>query len=116
MIQGGDPLTKDPEPKRAPGAPGDPAIKVKAEFNDRHHDRGVLSMARSQDPIQQAASSLSAMAPRGFWTINHRVGKLIKGDDVLEKMPADADASAGPAETNGWGSRSIKIVAGDFSE
>src|SRR5258708_3952253 len=49
MIQGGDPLTKDPSKEGAWGT-GDPGYKVKAEFNDRHHDRGVLSMARSQDP------------------------------------------------------------------
>jgi peptidyl-prolyl cis-trans isomerase B (cyclophilin B) len=49
MIQGGDPLTKDPG-KEAMWGTGDPGYKIKAEFNDRSHTRGVLSMARSQDP------------------------------------------------------------------
>ena len=49
MIQGGDPLTKDPA-KEAMWGTGDPGYKVKAEFNDRKHVRGVLSMARSQNP------------------------------------------------------------------
>ena len=49
MIQGGDPLTKDAS-KEAMWGTGDPGYKVKAEFNDRHHDRGVISMSRSQDP------------------------------------------------------------------
>src|SRR6185437_14883792 len=49
MIQGGDPLTKDPKMEARWGT-GDPGYKIKAEFNDRHHDRGVLSMARSNDP------------------------------------------------------------------
>src|SRR5215467_1106991 len=47
MIQGGDPLTKDQNAESRWGT-GDPGYKIKAEFNDRHHDRGVLSMARSQ--------------------------------------------------------------------
>src|ERR1700677_1332361 len=48
MIQGGDPNTKDParEPLWGQGGPG---YTINAEFNDRHHDRGVLSMARSSD-------------------------------------------------------------------
>src|SRR6187401_1647376 len=49
MIQGGDPLTKDPAAENRYGT-GDPGYKIKAEFNDRSHERGVLSMARSSDP------------------------------------------------------------------
>src|SRR5215469_5222895 len=44
MIQGGDPLTKDPRAERSWGT-GDPGYKIKAEFNERPHVRGVLSMA-----------------------------------------------------------------------
>ena len=29
---------------------GGPGYKIKAEFNDTHHEKGVLSMARSQHP------------------------------------------------------------------
>src|ERR1022692_1234207 len=49
MIQGGDPLTKDTA-KEARWGTGDPGYKIKAEFNSRGHDRGVISMARSNDP------------------------------------------------------------------
>lgn len=49
MIQGGDPLTKDPA-KESQWGTGDPGYKIKAEFNDRPHVRGVLSMARSGHP------------------------------------------------------------------
>src|SRR6478609_10766625 len=49
MIQGGDPLTKDAAAEARWGT-GDPGYKIKAEFNDRPHVRGVLSMARSQNP------------------------------------------------------------------
>src|SRR2546422_2403290 len=43
MIQGGDPLTKDPKRERDWGT-GGPGHNVKAEFNDRSHQRGGLSM------------------------------------------------------------------------
>src|SRR5262245_15558356 len=49
MIQGGDPLTKDPSQEARWGT-GDPGYKIKAEFNDRHHDRGVIAMDRAHDP------------------------------------------------------------------
>src|SRR5712692_10020194 len=47
MIQGGDPLTKETNAEHRWGT-GDPGYKLKAEFNDRAHTRGVISMARSQ--------------------------------------------------------------------
>lgn len=48
MVQGGCPNTKVGA-KGVPGT-GGPGHKVRAEFNDKPHKRGVLSMARSQDP------------------------------------------------------------------
>lgn len=48
MIQGGCPNTKAGA-KGIPGT-GGPGHKVRAEFNDKPHKRGVLSMARSADP------------------------------------------------------------------
>src|SRR5690349_14136793 len=41
MIQGGDPLTKDKENTAQYGT-GGPGQRVKAEFNDRPHVRGIL--------------------------------------------------------------------------
>ena len=49
MIQGGDPLTKD-ESKQSRWGTGDPGYKIDAEFSKKSHTKGVLSMARSQDP------------------------------------------------------------------
>src|SRR5271167_3425430 len=49
MIQGGDPLTKDPNQEAAWGT-GGPGYTIKAEFNDHSHVRGVISMARTPDP------------------------------------------------------------------
>ncbi len=86
MIQGGDPKTKDVA-KEAEFGTGDPGYKIKAEFNDRKHVRGVLSMARSRDP-DSAGSQFFIMldnAPH----LDHQYtgfGKLIKGEDVLMKI------------------------------
>src|SRR6202795_400559 len=49
MIQGGDPNSKDPAKENRYGE-GGPGYKIKAEFNDHSHERGVISMAREPDP------------------------------------------------------------------
>src|SRR5688500_18867589 len=50
MIQGGDPNTKDLSAPRSRHGTGGPGTNVKAEFNDTPHKRGIVSMARAQDP------------------------------------------------------------------
>jgi peptidyl-prolyl cis-trans isomerase B (cyclophilin B) len=86
MIQGGDPLTKDPSMEARWGT-GDPGYKIKAEFNKKSHTRGVLSMARSQDP-NSAGSQFFICHDRATFLDGQYTafGKLIKGDDVLEKI------------------------------
>ncbi len=86
MIQGGDPLTKDANAEERWGT-GDPGYKVKAEFNDRSHERGVISMARSNDPDSAGSQFFICHGNASF--LDHKYtafGKLIKGDDVLEKI------------------------------
>jgi peptidyl-prolyl cis-trans isomerase B (cyclophilin B) len=86
MIQGGDPLTKDPAAEARWGT-GGPGYTIKAEFNDRPHDRGVLSMARSQDPDSAGSQFFICHGNARFLDRNYTAfGKLIKGDDVLEKI------------------------------
>ena len=86
MIQGGDPLSKDLSQEGRWGT-GGPGYNIKAEFNDRHHDRGVISMARSSDP--DSAGSQFFICHGSPRQLDHQYtafGKLIKGDDVLEKI------------------------------
>jgi len=86
MVQGGDPLTKDPA-KEAQWGTGDPGYKINAEFNDRSHVRGVLSMARSQDPNSAGSQFFICHGNPSFLDKQYTTfGKLIKGDDVLEKI------------------------------
>jgi len=86
MIQGGDPLTKDPAKEDMWGT-GGPGYQIKAEFNDHPHVRGVISMARSQDPDSAGSQFFICHGDPAF--LDHQYttfGKLIKGDDVLEKI------------------------------
>jgi len=86
MIQGGDPLTKDPEAEDTWGT-GGPGHKVKAEFNDKPHVRGVLSMARSQHPDSAGSQFFICLADARFLDRQYTAfGKVIKGDDVLGKI------------------------------
>ena len=86
MIQGGDPLTKDAANESRWGT-GDPGYKIKAEFNDRHHDRGVLSMARSEHPDSAGSQFFICHGTPRFLDRKYTAfGKLIKGDEVLEKI------------------------------
>ncbi len=48
MVQGGDPNTKTDN--KGSWGQGGPGYNIKAEFSSRSHLRGIVSMARSQDP------------------------------------------------------------------
>jgi peptidyl-prolyl cis-trans isomerase B (cyclophilin B) len=86
MIQGGDPNTKDPAKESIWGT-GGPGHTVQAEFNDRSHTRGVLSMARSSDPNSAGSQFFICHGNAAFLDGKYTAfGKLIKGDDVLEKI------------------------------
>ena len=89
MIQGGDPLTKNPD-KEADWGTGGPGYTIPGETNtrvDRGHVRGVLSMANSGSPDTAGSQFFICLAPvaqldGGYTTF----GKLIKGDDVLTRL------------------------------
>src|SRR5205823_426815 len=117
MIQGGDPLTKDPAKESRYGT-GDPGYKIKAEFNDRSHERGVLSMARSSDPDSAGSQFFICLA--NVSRLDHQYtafGKLIKGDDVLGKIGdievTTSDSGERSKPTKRVTVESIKIVPAD---
>lgn len=85
MIQGGCPNTK----KGAKGMPGtgDPGYKVKAEFNERSHQRGVISMARSQHPDSAGCQFFICHGDASFLDRQYTAfGKLSAGESVLEAI------------------------------
>ncbi len=99
MIQGGDPNTKDEKDKSKYGM-GDPGYKIKAEFNDRPHVRGAVSMARSQDPDSAGSQFFIVVkdAPQlnGKYTV---FGEVVKGVEVADKIVSQQrDARDNPLE------------------
>ncbi|MEP6956096.1 MAG: peptidylprolyl isomerase [Chthoniobacterales bacterium] len=112
MIQGGDPLTKD-ESKQSRWGTGDPGYKIDAEFNDKSHTRGVLSMARSQDPNSAGSQFFICHGEPKF--LDHQYtafGKLIKGDEVLEKI-ATTQTTPPDRPVTRMNVESVKIVPAD---
>ncbi len=87
MIQGGDPNTK-PGVGGPPGQ-GGPGYTIKAEFNSTHHSRGILSMARAQDPDSAGSQFFITVADAGFLDNQYTVfGQVVKGMDVVDKIVA----------------------------
>ena len=82
MIQGGDPLSKSADNPRV--GTGGPGYSIPAEFNDKPHVRGVLSMARSQDPNSAGSQFFICLADARFLDRQYTgFGELIEGDDIL---------------------------------
>ena len=112
MIQGGDPKTKDANKENEWGT-GDPGYKINAEFSDRSHKRGVLSMARSADPNSAGSQFFICHGEPTFLDGKYTTfGKLIKGDDVLEKI-ATTKTHPQDRPDKRMGVISVKIVSAD---
>ncbi len=88
MIQGGDPLSKDMDKSDYWGT-GGPDFRLKAEFNDIKHVKGILSMARSSDP-DSAGSQFFIMVATAS-SLDHQYsafGAVVTGLDVVDKIVA----------------------------
>jgi peptidyl-prolyl cis-trans isomerase B (cyclophilin B) len=114
MIQGGDPKTKDPSKEEEYGT-GDPGYKIKAEFNSRAHEKGVLSMARAADPNSAGSQFFICLGRAAFLDGKYTAfGKVIKGEDVLMKIgdtPVGPSLSGEPSKPQKRvGLESVKIV------
>ncbi len=85
MIQGGDPNTKSPD--RSRHGMGGPGYTIKAEFNATQHDRGILSMARSQDPNSAGSQFFIVVRDSHFLNGQYTVfGRVAQGMDVVDKI------------------------------
>ncbi|HJO57495.1 MAG TPA: peptidylprolyl isomerase [Nitrospinaceae bacterium] len=85
MIQGGDPNTKGDD--RSTHGMGGPGRTIKAEFNDEPHDRGIVSMARSQDPDSAGSQFFVVVKDSHFLDGQYTVfGKVVSGMDVADKI------------------------------
>ena len=117
MIQGGDPLTEDVK-KEARFGTGGPGYQIKAGFYERPHQRGVLSMARSQNPDSAGSQFFIVHGNASFLDRQYTAfGKVIKGDEVLEKIANTPVGPGGGRENSKPLQRvelqSVKIVPAD---
>ena len=80
VIQGGDP---------AGTGDGGPGYTIKAEFNARKHEPGVLSMARSGHPDSAGSQFFICLTRENCKHLDGQYtafGKVTKGMDVVEKI------------------------------
>jgi peptidyl-prolyl cis-trans isomerase B (cyclophilin B) len=99
MIQGGDPNTKDLNKKELYGM-GGPGHSVKAEFNDVPHKRGIVSMARSNDPDSAGSQFFIVVEDSPFLDGKYTAfGQVVKGLGVADKIVNQPrDGRDNPAE------------------
>ena len=85
MVQGGDPNTKNDD--RSSHGMGGPGHTIKAEFNDEPHVRGIVSMARSQDPDSAGSQFFVVVKDSDFLDGQYTAfGRVISGMDVADKI------------------------------
>ncbi|BFU96988.1 MAG: Peptidyl-prolyl cis-trans isomerase [Nitrospira sp.] len=85
MIQGGDPNSKNAD--RASHGTGGPGYRIKAEFNSTPHKRGILSMARANDPDSAGSQFFICVADSNFLDWQYTAfGEVVSGMDVADKV------------------------------
>lgn len=111
MIQGGDPNTKTAD-SRSWGMGGS-GKNVKAEFNAKHHARGVLSMARSQDPDSASSQFFICVADAGFLDKQYTAfGEVVKGMEVADAIVSAPTRGETPVEPVAIESFTVRAAAG----
>jgi len=108
MIQGGDPNTKTDDAHS--WGTGGPGYSIDAEFNDVHHERGVLSMARSADPNSAGSQFFVCHGEASFLDNKYTAfGRVVDGLDALDSIAnADRQPTSGSSDE---GSRPVEPVA-----
>ena len=92
MIQGGDPNTKSSIRKDTygQGGPKDEKgnpILLKAEFSDRPHKRGIVSMARANEPDTAGSQFFIVVEDSFFLDRKYTIfGEVIKGIGVADRI------------------------------
>src|SRR4030067_1462457 len=85
MIQGGDPNSKDSD--KSKHGMGGPGYTIKAEFNEKPHKKGTLSMARAAHPDSAGSQFFICVADAPFLDRQYTVfGEVVSGMDVAEHI------------------------------
>ncbi|MDA7457293.1 peptidylprolyl isomerase [Candidatus Pelagibacter ubique] len=91
---------------RRAGMGGSDLPDLKEEFNDLPHERGTLSMARSQDPNSANSQFFICFKEASFLDRQYTVfGKVIEGMDLVDKI------KRGDQNNNGSVSNPDKIIS-----
>ena len=112
MIQGGDHLSKDDDPRN--DGTGMPGHFIDAEFNDVAHKRGIVAMARRNDPNSAGAQFYIVVAnnPRWRQVLDGKYtvfGEVSRGMDVVDRIVSvDRDLRDRPLENQVIASVSIE--------
>ncbi len=108
MIQGGDPNSKSAN--RSTHGTGGPGYTIKAEFNNTPHVRGIVSMARAQDPDSAGSQFFIVVKDSAFLDNQYTVfGRVTKGMEVVDKIVSvPRDSRDNPDEKVEM--KSVKIV------
>lgn len=78
MAQTGDPLGN---------GTGGSGTKLKAEFNNKHHGRGTVSMARAQDPDSADSQFFICFKDAGFLDGKYTVwGQVVSGMEYVDHI------------------------------
>jgi len=85
MIQGGDPNTKNSD--KSTWGQGGPGYNLKAEFSSRSHLRGIVSMARANDPDSAGSQFFIVTSDSTFLDRQYTVfGEVVDGIEVADKI------------------------------
>lgn len=87
VIQTGDPNTKYDVPDREIWGTGGPGYTINQEFNSIPHERGILSMARTNDPNSAGSQFFIVLNNSNFLDNQYTVfGKVTEGINIVDKI------------------------------
>jgi peptidyl-prolyl cis-trans isomerase B (cyclophilin B) len=122
MVQGGDPLTKDPMKSRFFGTGGNTdkggaPVNVKAEFNETSHKRGIVSMARASDPDSASSQFFIVVKDSPFLDRQYTAfGEVASGMDVVDKLVTESNPDTSDPRSGGLPRSFQKIVRVELAE
>ena len=87
VIQAGDPNTKNGNSSRDTWGTGGPGYTINQEFNSIPHERGILSMARTNDPNSAGSQFFIVLNDSKFLDNQYTVfGKVTEGLEIVDKI------------------------------
>jgi cyclophilin family peptidyl-prolyl cis-trans isomerase len=98
MVQGGDPLTKNHDPRD--DGRGNPGFTIEDEFTDYPHLRGTVSMANTGTPYSAGSQFFIVLADSrqldGQYTAFGRVTRGMEVADAIAALEIDRYGRYGP--------------------